>query len=108
MIVVARVVRAVGDLRSARASGAIERVAGAHDRGDFRILEHQVTGRRDHDDHGIELVVEAEDRVALARGMQGFQVAAARALNALAARRGTVFADRYRIVKPRRLTARRG
>src|SRR5262249_50107549 len=44
----------------------------------------------------LELVVEADDRIALARGMQGFQVAAARSLNALARRRGTVFPDRYR------------
>src|SRR6266508_1457189 len=44
----------------------------------------------------IELVVEANDRIALARGMQGFQVAAAKHLNRLRGRKGTVFADRYR------------
>lgn len=112
VIVVARVVRAVGDLRRARAVGAIKRaVDGAHARTDFRIVRHDVTGRRDRDDHGLELVIEADDRIALARGMQGFQVAAARALNALASRRGTVFADRYQIVAPARrgaATARRG
>jgi hypothetical protein len=98
VIVVARVVRAVGDLRRPPAAGAVERaVDKTHARSDFRILDVGVTGRRG--DHALELVVEADDRVALARGMQGFQVAAARALNALSARRGTVFADRYKIVR---------
>ena len=41
-------------------------------------------------------MVEASDRIALARGMQGFQVAAAKHLNRLRGRRGSVFADRYR------------
>lgn len=101
VIVVARVVRAVGDLRRADRTRALERaIANTHARADFRIVDVGVTGRRD--DHALELTIEADDRIALARGMQGFQVAAARALNALAARRGTVFADRYRVVKPRR------
>jgi hypothetical protein len=59
-------------------------------RADFRIVVHAARASR------LELVVEADDRVALARGMQGFQVAAARHLNALARRSGTVFPDRYR------------
>lgn len=97
VIVVARVVRAVGDLRRARALGAIKRaVDGALERSDFRIVEHGV-----REDQALELVVEADDRIALARGMQGFQVSAARALNAIASRRGTVFADRYKILKRR-------
>jgi hypothetical protein len=52
----------------------------------------------------VELLVEADDKLALARGMQGFQVAAARALNSARARRGTVFPDRYRptILRSRR------
>ncbi len=44
----------------------------------------------------VELLVEADDRRALARGMQGLQVAAARALNAAAGRHGRCFPDRYR------------
>ncbi len=47
-------------------------------------------------DARIEMLVEADDKVALARGMQGFQVAAARRLNTALRRRGTVFPDRYR------------
>jgi REP element-mobilizing transposase RayT len=45
-------------------------------------------------DH-IHLVVEAESRDALARGIQGLSVRIARKLNALMSRRGKVFADRY-------------
>lgn len=102
VIVVARVVRAVGDLRRANAVGAVARaVDKARDRSDFRIVEVGVTGRRGRADHALELLVEADDRLALSRGMQGFQVSAARALNALAARRGPVFADRYKIVRRR-------
>lgn len=60
-------------------------------RADFRIVHiAPLRGR-------VELVVEADDKVALARGMQGFQVSAAKALNRLTGRRGTVFPDRYRM-----------
>ncbi len=59
-------------------------------RTDFRIVRITVRDTR------LELLVEADDKVALARGMQGFQVAAARRLNAALRRRGTVFPDRYR------------
>lgn len=59
-------------------------------RADFRIVALELrTG-------GIELVCEAADRIALARGMQGFEVSAARCLNRAIGRRGQVFADRYR------------
>jgi putative transposase len=43
----------------------------------------------------LHLVGEAEDKEALARGMKGFAVRFARALNRLWQRRGAVFADRY-------------
>lgn len=59
-------------------------------RSDFRIVRLTVRAAR------LELLVEADDKVALARGMQGFQVAAARRLNTALRRRGTVFPDRYR------------
>jgi hypothetical protein len=60
------------------------------DRPDFRIIAFTRHARR------VVLVVEADHALALARGMQGFQVAAARALNRALDRAGTVFADRYR------------
>ena len=56
----------------------------------------------------LELIVEADDKVALARGMQGFQVSAARAINRQAGRHGAVFADRYRMAILRTRAAVRG
>jgi hypothetical protein len=60
-------------------------------RADFRIVHLAVVRSR------LELIVEADGKLALARGMQGFQVSAARSLNRAAGRRGTVFPDRYRM-----------
>ena len=59
-------------------------------RADFRIV--QLVAR----DARLELLVEADDKHALARGLQGFQVACARHLNAAIARGGTLFPARYR------------
>jgi hypothetical protein len=89
--VVARAVprlRALGSRRGWRAVRHAIQTSLA--RADFRIVHAAIAGSR------LELVVEADDRVALARGMQGFQVSAARALNRAFGRTGTVFADRYR------------
>jgi REP-associated tyrosine transposase len=74
-------------------------------RAGWRAIRHGlgVTIRR-HDFHvchvsiqatHVHLIVEADDQAALARGMQGFQIAAARRFNRLARRRGRLFADRY-------------
>jgi hypothetical protein len=60
-------------------------------RSDFRIVRFAVLRSR------LELIIEADDKLALARGMQGFQVSAAKSLNRAARRRGTVFPDRYRM-----------
>jgi hypothetical protein len=43
----------------------------------------------------VHLIVEADDATALARGMQGLQIAAARRFNRLTRRRGVLFVDRY-------------
>lgn len=89
--ITARVVRAVGELRRRRAYQAIRRaVHTALGRTDFRIIDLELRAAR------IELIVEADHRIALARGMQSFQIAAARQLNRALGRRGTVFPDRYR------------
>lgn len=89
--VIARVVPAARSLRrrdTYRAlRGAVETSLA---RSDFRIVRLTVRAGR------LELLVEADDKVALARGMQGFQVAAARRLNTVLRRGGTVFPDRYR------------
>ena len=50
----------------------------------------------------VHMLVEAEARAALARGMQGFQISAARNINTALGdgkrrRRGKVFADRYHL-----------
>jgi hypothetical protein len=60
-------------------------------RANFRIVHLALVRSR------LELIVEADDKLALARGMQGFQVSAAKSLNRAARRRGTVFPDRYRM-----------
>jgi REP element-mobilizing transposase RayT len=63
--------------------------------GSFRLCHYAVLN-----DH-LHLLVEAHDRRALARGVQGLAIRIAKALNRLWRRRGTVFADRYhdRILK---------
>jgi hypothetical protein len=57
----------------------------------FRIVHASI--QRTH----MHLVVEARDRMRLARGMQSFEISAARLLNNAhwPRRRGTVFPDRY-------------
>ncbi|MCE9575680.1 MAG: transposase [Deltaproteobacteria bacterium] len=61
----------------------------SYQRRDFRVCHVSVQATHVH------LIVEADTHMALARGMQGFQVACARRFNAQARRRGGVFADRY-------------
>jgi len=95
--VVLRVVEAVGNLRRRLAFRAIrEATICSFPREDFRIVH--VSVQRTH----LHMLVEAEDRRALWRGMQSFQISAAKHLNAMISkgrpgprRRGTVFPDRY-------------
>jgi putative transposase len=93
--VVLRVVEAIGSLRRRQMFRAIrEATICSFPREDFRIVH--VSVQRTH----IHLLVEAEDRRALWRGMQSFQISAAKHLNAMVSkvgprRRGTVFPDRY-------------
>jgi hypothetical protein len=91
VVVTARVVDAVRRIDRSRAADALARaIDRSLDRDDFRIIH--VALRTDT----IDLIVEADDKHALARGMQGFQVCAARSLNRELQRTGTVFVDRYR------------
>ncbi|HEY4177688.1 MAG TPA: hypothetical protein VGM90_12670 [Kofleriaceae bacterium] len=86
-----RLERAVASLKGRAMYAAIRRgVQRTLGRTDFRIIELVVRDGRVH------LVVEAHGRHALARGMQGFAVAAARALNKERGRSGRAFCDRYR------------
>src|SRR5215468_1459813 len=92
-----RVVGAVGNLRRRRVYHAIrEATLTTALREDFRIVH--VSIQRTH----VHLLVEANDKAALPAGMQGFQISAAKHLNAAISkdrpgrrRRGTVFPDRY-------------
>src|SRR5262245_10748332 len=88
--VVLRVEQEVAQLRRRAAHEALRQamrvVLG---RGDFRIVH--VSIQRSH----VHLIVEADDKGALAKGMQAFQISAARKLNAAAGRTGRVFVDRY-------------
>jgi REP element-mobilizing transposase RayT len=95
--VVLRVIDAVGNLRRRCVYQAIrEATLTTALREDFRIV--QLSIQRTH----VHLLVEANDKAALARGMQGFQISAAKHLNAAISkrkpgprRRGVVFPDRY-------------
>ncbi|MBC7978891.1 MAG: transposase [Myxococcales bacterium] len=92
-----RVVSAVGNLRRREAYRAIrEATVTTARREGFRIV--QLSIQRTH----LHLLVEADHKSALASGMQGFQISAAKHLNAAVGkeqggrrRRGTVFPDRY-------------
>jgi REP element-mobilizing transposase RayT len=58
-------------------------------RPDFRIVHLSI--QKNH----VHLICEASDRLALARGVQGFKISAARRLNRALSRTGAIFADRY-------------
>jgi len=59
------------------------------ERGDFRIVQYSLQSNHVH------LLVEADDRRALARGMIAFGSRLARAVNRVFRRKGAVLADRY-------------
>ena len=73
--------RVYAALRSAFAAGC--------ERFGFRLAQYSV--QRDH----IHMIVEAKDRRALTRGMQGLLIRVAKGLNRLWERSGSVFSDRY-------------
>jgi len=88
-------------LRSRREHAALRAAFRAGcDRNGFRLCHYAILN-----DH-LHLLVEAPDRRALTRGVQGLVVRIARALNKLWQRKGKVFADRYhdRILKTPRET----
>src|SRR3954462_763900 len=95
--VVLRVISAVGNLRRRCTYRAIrEATLTTARREDFRIVHLSI--QRTH----LHLLVEADHKGALASGMQGFQISAAKHLNAAISkgrpgprRRGAVFPDRY-------------
>ena len=93
-----RAVGVIGALRGFEAYHALRTaVVATFKRLDFRIVHISI--QRTH----VHLIIEAENRMALARGMQAFEISAARHLNASVsqrtgkARRGSVFVDRYHV-----------
>jgi REP element-mobilizing transposase RayT len=95
--VVIRVVSQVGNMRRRSLYKAMrDATITAALRERIRIVH--VSIQRTH----VHLLVEAEDATALARGMQGFQISAARNINTALGkgcqrRRGRVFSDRYHL-----------
>ena len=94
--VVLRVTGEVGSLRRRSAYQAVRwAMVKTLERTNFRIVHVSIQG-----DH-IHLLCEADDRIALANGVRGFCISAARLLNGAVSkerrvtRRGRVFTDRY-------------
>ncbi|MBA3405643.1 MAG: transposase [Gemmatimonadaceae bacterium] len=86
-----RTVDTVPRLRQRRIYRAIRRVLQrCLGRADFRVIH--VSIQRDH----LHLIVEAQNQLALTRGMQRLTIIAARAINAAVGRRGKVFKFRYK------------
>ena len=80
----------VWNLRSGRSFRRIRRsLAAARGRFGFRVIEFSILGNHLH------LVVEADDDVAVSRGVQGLAIRIARALDAMMGTAGKVFADHY-------------
>ena len=85
-----RAVRGLPSFRAQTLFVAFEDAVRRTRRDDFRVVEFSV-----QDDH-LHLIVEADDNVALERGMKSFSVRANRLFNAAHGRgRGRVWGDRY-------------
>src|SRR5438128_2267515 len=84
-----RTTAAVRCLRAARVFPAVRRSLAEASHEGFRIIEFSA-----QDDH-LHLLVEAEDRSCLSRGLSGLAIRVARAVNRALGRRGAVWADRY-------------
>jgi REP element-mobilizing transposase RayT len=95
--VVLRVARDLGSLRKRHMYAALREATIALAMRELNLAEGRafrivhVSIQRSH----VHLLVEAEHRMALSRGMQSFQISAARHINRVAGRRGNVFPDRF-------------
>src|SRR4051812_33788220 len=85
--VIEAALRIGGDRFNARVIEAGLRIGG--DRFNARVIQFSVQGNH------IHLLVEAPDRRALARAIQGFSIRVAKGLNRMMGRNGRVFDDRY-------------
>ena len=96
-----RVLPGVPYLRRPRIRLVVEPVLGiARARLGVRVVHYSVQGNHLH------FIVEALDKPALARGLQGLAIRLAKAINGTLGRRGKLFADRYhsRVLKSPRET----
>ena len=85
-----RIVPAVGAMRKRHLYRAVRKATlQAYAANRIRIVHLSI--QHDH----VHAIVEASSRDGLARGMQGFQISAARHINRACRRTGQVFADRY-------------
>jgi hypothetical protein len=84
-----RVVRELPSLREWRTSEAVERAIGRGHKEGFRVVHYSI--QPDH----LHLVVEAEGRRTLMRGVQALAIRVAHSLNKQLGRRGQVFQGRY-------------
>ena len=90
MLVTVRIRGGLPSLRGARSCRVLDRcLAAAADRFGVRLVEHSIQANHLH------LIAEAQDERALARGMKGLLVRAARRLNALWGRCGALVDDHY-------------
>jgi REP element-mobilizing transposase RayT len=85
-----KIEKAVGRIRNARGYAAIRRaIAVCMAREDFAIVHASVQGNHLH------LLVEADNKRALANGVRAFMISATRGINRWRRRKGRVFAARY-------------
>jgi putative transposase len=85
-----RLLSGIESLRSRQCYRAVlPALSCARERRDFRVVHLSVQGNHLH------LIVEADDRSALSRGMQGLAIRVAKSLNRALGRRGKVFAERF-------------
>ena len=84
-----RVRAALPSLRGAGVFRAVSDALAVSSRRGFRVIEFSVQSNH------IHLLVEADDRTRLSRGLQGLKIRIARAVNRTLHRRGTFWAERY-------------
>jgi putative transposase len=85
-----RLVPGLDSLRSRKCYRVVlPALTAARERANFRVVHLSVQGNHLH------LIVEADDRSALSRGIQGLAIRVAKALNAALGRGGKVFAERF-------------
>ncbi len=90
LLVTMRLLNALPSLRRSQVRKILNRAfAAGCDRFGFRLIHYSIQSNHLH------LLVEARNRGAMTRGVQGLMVRIAKGLNRLWSRRGKVFSDRY-------------